>query len=330
MVYAVPLIIFMDDQWNKHHAINKEFCICFVTSSPHAMPMELMSAMRDSEEEVLLIPYGLFVGSDNPMQVKECSHAGLNCNYFCRTCHVGGMKEYKMSNKGYNSLFVISEPQMVEQTAATIKEQIHISMVSGATEKVKKSTTSTGIWDTTTITMIEAFTNLRKQLSSFEKSLKEMLHGNTIHESINPLLGMQGILDIHMDTSMEILHTVLLDVVKYFWGQTVFLLKKAKLLGIFQNRLDSVDKDGLNLPLLNADYICHYKSSLIRKHFICLAQIMPFLIYDLIPKTVLDGWTAIGKLVVLIWHTEITDMEEYLATLTCLHSTFWTWYHFLN
>jgi hypothetical protein len=67
MVYTVPLIVFMDDvsgnvlkQWNKHHAIymsnanlpremlEKEFCVRFVTSSPHAAPMELMAGMKDS------------------------------------------------------------------------------------------------------------------------------------------------------------------------------------------------------------------------------------------------------------------------------------------
>ena len=67
MVYTVPLIIFMDDvsgniskQWNKHHAIymlnanlpremlEKEFHVCFVALSPHAAPMELMKAMKDS------------------------------------------------------------------------------------------------------------------------------------------------------------------------------------------------------------------------------------------------------------------------------------------
>ena len=66
MVYRIPLIIFMDDvsgniskQWNKHHVIymsnaslpqemlKKEFCIWFVTSSPHASPMELMMAMKN-------------------------------------------------------------------------------------------------------------------------------------------------------------------------------------------------------------------------------------------------------------------------------------------
>lgn len=67
MVYSVPLIVFMDDvsgnitkQWNKHHVVylsnanmpremlDKEFCIRFVSSSPHASPMELMDALCES------------------------------------------------------------------------------------------------------------------------------------------------------------------------------------------------------------------------------------------------------------------------------------------
>jgi len=69
MVIGVPLIIFLDDvsgniskQWNKHHAIymsngllprqmiEKEFCMRFVTSSPHASPMELVKALKDNIE----------------------------------------------------------------------------------------------------------------------------------------------------------------------------------------------------------------------------------------------------------------------------------------
>jgi hypothetical protein len=61
MVLSVPLIVFMDDvsgniskQWNKHHIVymsnaampremlEKEFCVQFVSSSPHATPLELM------------------------------------------------------------------------------------------------------------------------------------------------------------------------------------------------------------------------------------------------------------------------------------------------
>ncbi|KIN94074.1 hypothetical protein M404DRAFT_169267 [Pisolithus tinctorius Marx 270] len=67
MAYNVPLIIFMDDisgnilkQWNKHHVIyvmnanlpremlEQEFYVHFMMSSPHAAPMELMHAMKES------------------------------------------------------------------------------------------------------------------------------------------------------------------------------------------------------------------------------------------------------------------------------------------
>jgi hypothetical protein len=81
----------------------------------------------------------------------------------------------------------------------------------------------------------------------------------------------------------EILHMILLSVVKYFWGQTVYLIEKAKLLDIFQSRLDSIDHDTLNAPSLNPEYICRYKGGLIGKHFKSLAQVMPFIIHDLVP-----------------------------------------------
>ena len=119
---------------------------------------------------------------------------------------------------------------------------------------------------------------------------------------------------MHLDTPTEILHTVLLGVVKYFWGQTVWLLDRSHSMGIFKMRLSSINSDGLNAPCLNAEYICKYKGGLIGKHFKSLAQVMPFLIYDLVPKNILDGWSVIGALVVLLWHTEIDDTEQYLVS----------------
>lgn len=160
LVLTVPLIIFMDDvsgnvskQWNKHHVIymsnaampremlEKEFCVHFVSSSPHAAPLELMKGFRDSlrrvlpllgltivltsgierkaaetgvlawdskyQEEVLLIPYDLFHVGDNPMQAEECSHGGLKCNFFCHTCKVGGTMVAKKTDDVYTSIFKV-------------------------------------------------------------------------------------------------------------------------------------------------------------------------------------------------------------------------------
>ncbi|KAG1892235.1 hypothetical protein F4604DRAFT_1875644 [Suillus subluteus] len=326
MVYAVPLIIFMDDvsgnvskQWNKHHAIYmsnanlphemlEKFFVRFVTSSPHAAPMELMRAMKESicvaaesgivawdckdSEEVMLIPYGLFVAGDNPMQAEECSHTGLNCNYYCRTCDVGNTKEYKESETGYTSIFNSGNIQTPEETANKVRQQFETAMLSGASEKVKNSMSSTGIRDTASASVLNTLLELGKKLRkrtagspalpenevriALEKEFEQLLQGGKLDDAINPLLGMHD----------------------------VFLLEKLKLLHLFQNRLETVNKDVLNAPCLNADYICHYKGSLIGKHFKSLAQVMPFLIYDLVPPTVLNGWTVMGELVVLVWHTE--------------------------
>ncbi|KAH9984739.1 hypothetical protein BJV74DRAFT_878739 [Russula compacta] len=93
--------------------------------------------------------------------------------------------------------------------------------------------------------------------------------------------------DIHKDTLTEILHTILLGVA---W-------------------LNSIVTDGLNVPKLQADYMCQYKGGLIGKHFKMISQVMAFAVYDIVPKEVLKAWLIIGQLTVLLWHTEIKDIK---------------------
>ena len=99
----------------------------------------------------------------------------------------------------------------------------------------------------------------------------------------------------------------------------VFLLDKSKFLDIFQTWLHSINSDGLNIPAINAEYICRYKGSLIGKHFKSLAQVMPFLIYDLVPPMVLEAWNIIDSLVVLLWHTKIDNLDSYPVCATFQH-----------
>lgn len=122
--------------------------------------------------------------------------------------------------------------------------------------------------------------------------------------------------DIHSDTPTEVLHTFLLGVVKYWWGQTVHILSDSKCMNLLQSRLASLDTSGLNAPSFDAAYMCHYKGGLIGKHFKSLAQLMPFVTYDIVPEPVLNGWIAIGRLVVYLWHTRINDIDKYLDNLT--------------
>ena len=55
----------------------------------------------EAKEEVLLRPYSLLFAGDNPMRAELCSCAGLNTNFFCRTCQAGGTRDWKQSNDGF-------------------------------------------------------------------------------------------------------------------------------------------------------------------------------------------------------------------------------------
>lgn len=141
-------VVYMSNANMPREMLEKEFCIRFVSSLPNASPMELMQALKQClkyellivfgykstkfsccsrvgntgivawdclyNEEVLLVPYGLLWAGDNPMQAEECSHGGLGCNKLCRTCEVGGTKEFKSSDTGFQSLFSVFTLKFVE------------------------------------------------------------------------------------------------------------------------------------------------------------------------------------------------------------------------
>ncbi|KAI6095149.1 hypothetical protein F5141DRAFT_1013825 [Pisolithus sp. B1] len=188
------------------------------------------------QEEVMLVPYALFLGGDNPMQAEECSQGGLNCNYYCRTCHAGGLKEYKELEAGYCSLFKPGIPRTPGGTLQEIKNQFEMAVLSGASMKIQASVSSTGVHDSLSLSILNMVVEMGKRLhkqgsgnrvlqeseikAMLEKELTELLGGKDLDDMLNPLLGMEGI-NIHMDTPTEILHTILLGIVKYFWGQTV-------------------------------------------------------------------------------------------------------------
>jgi hypothetical protein len=123
--------------------LENEFHVRFVATSPFASPLEIMQGVRASieyvdsiialvtacgaksfhvrdtfdvpvaawdcegKEEVLLRPYGLLFAGDNPMQAELCSCAGLNTNYFCRTCKAGGTRDWKQSNEGFAAVLKV-------------------------------------------------------------------------------------------------------------------------------------------------------------------------------------------------------------------------------
>ncbi|KDN46955.1 hypothetical protein RSAG8_04032, partial [Rhizoctonia solani AG-8 WAC10335] len=338
-------------QWNKHYSVymsngaipreelQREFHVRYVTTSSHAEPLELMQGIRESfernfaepivafdaktQEEVLLRPWPLFWPGDNPMQAEHCSSAGLNASHFCRTCEVGGSQEYCSSDKGFAELILPGIIRDPEKTQAAIKSQLSLSLEPRSGNKLRLAAVESGVKDSLAQVVIEKLIKLGKSLRSdpnqthnnIQNTLKNELEVAQRAGCENPLLQMQGV-NIHLDTPTEILHTILLGVVKYFWSQTVYVLEKNKKFEIMRSRLHSIDQRGLNIPAIPATYICDYKGALIGKHFKALVQVLAFVIYDLVDnQNLVDAWILTSRLTVLLWQTEIHNVENYLVEL---------------
>ncbi|CUA75716.1 Dynein heavy chain, cytoplasmic [Rhizoctonia solani] len=333
--------------------LQAEYNVRFVATSPHATPSEMMHGIRSSiddafnnptvafdclnQEEVLIRPFPLFWAGDNPMQAEHCSSSGLASNKFCRTCEVGGDTNFKLSAVGYRSLFQPGVTRSAIKTRQIIEERLDMVLKPRMIQKVKDHVSDSGIKDPIAQPLIDRLLALGKDLlkpdsSGFRRTVQEVEDILKVEVAtarrvgfMSPLLDMEELGgDIHLDTPTEILHTILLGVVKYFWAQSVFVLEKAKKLDILESRLASVNTVGLDIPELNAAYICQYRGSLIGRHFKAIVQVMPFVVYDLFPgnRCLIDAWLLLGRMTSMLWYTTIDDIDMYTNELRDLIQDF--------
>ncbi|CEL62718.1 hypothetical protein RSOLAG1IB_05075 [Rhizoctonia solani AG-1 IB] len=203
--------------------------------------------------------------------------------------------------------------------------------------KVKEDITATGIKDPVAQPLIDRLLALGRDLLKPDKNgilrspeeILEIMQTEVDNARnigfMNPLLDMEGLgVDIHLDTPTKILHTILLGVVKYFWAQSVFVLEKDKKLNILESRLASVNTSGLDIPSLNAAYICQYRGSLIGRHFKAIVQVIPFVVYDLFPGNtqLINAWLLLGRITAMLWYTEIDEIDVYTDELRDLIHNF--------
>lgn len=152
-------------------------------------------------------------------------------------------------------------------------------------------------------------------------------------EKINPLLVMPGPysissvflngsltcnasgLDITQDTPVEILHTVLLGIIKYAWYNLHTSWKDPQQ-DLFVVRLQSTDLSGLSIPPIRATYMLQYRNNLIGKHFKSLMQTAVFHLHDIVSSEQFLLWKALGSLGAMLWMHEIDNMALYLVGIS--------------
>ncbi|KLO09372.1 hypothetical protein SCHPADRAFT_893177 [Schizopora paradoxa] len=323
-------------------AINpQEFNVHFLSASQHTLATEQYAAVKDmmcatharpaeafdcmSKSRCRFRIYQNSEPADNPMQSELCAHIGGQGSKNCRRCMVGGTTQYKESPEGYHSLFSPGDPRTVKYTSDLLKTQLQLS-IKGVKKPIGELQTATGVKDKVCEVFIEQFIKASKEMRTriprpsearIEAELKSTLKSNE-ENILNPLLSMPGF-DPHLDTPVELLHTILLGVNKYAWHMSHTPWKNLKdKQSQFVVRLQSIDIKGLNIPPIQAKYIMNYAGSLIGRQFKALIQTASFVLYDLVPPLVFELWKALGALSHVLWYPEIDDMDTYVDDLQIL------------
>ncbi|KAJ7711067.1 hypothetical protein B0H16DRAFT_1480617 [Mycena metata] len=321
----------------------QEFHVHFISTSPHASITEqftvFKSVMEDThqdpirvrdaetEETTCVCLYANAGPSDNPMQSEISGHIGPKGNFFCRKCKVGGSDKDKEVNEFSSSspvLILVNETNSPENhdprtrfCLTELKNQVQLAC-SGVAQPIKKAQTDTGVKDAYTQHWISYLLNEfeRKQQEDPQRSsvkIQEELVQWTLDNEDKIYSGFLTVdgFDPTKDTPVEILHTILLGVVKYIWhsSHSVWTANQKQTYSI---RLQSTNTDGLTIHAIRAPYIMQYANSLIGRQFKTIAQVNIFHVHGLVTPEQFTTWQAVGQFAALLWVPEIRNLDKYI------------------
>ncbi|KAK0430592.1 hypothetical protein EV421DRAFT_1912712 [Armillaria borealis] len=316
-LYVVMVPVWADNvssnkskQYNKHinlymvnsclpgQLLQQEYFIRFVSTSPHATSPEQFAALRDQVCDTETNP--LFLLTIHNSWRKLLIWVEMRTKAVASVMQEGPMS---IQNQMMAMMLCITL-EGVLHTAQEIRDKLHAQLrqaMNGVEKSVSEMQTASGIKDKVAQHWIEQLLVKAKEIKqadpgrSQESVIEELQKwlDEQPGDKINPLLNIAG-LDPSQDTPVEILHTILLGIIKYIWHM-------------------------LHTSMSDADpYMMQYHNNLIGKHFKTLMQTLPFLVHDIVTPAQFNLVKAAGALGALLWVHEIEDMNEYLKDLNIL------------
>ncbi|KAF9487548.1 hypothetical protein BDN71DRAFT_1404584, partial [Pleurotus eryngii] len=282
-------------------------------------------------EPILVVPMLLALLGDNPMQSEFARHIGLRGKYFCQVCWVKGPDALDadvpttepQANPGSDArdsgseaasdasddqTSMIGKLQSKHETVTSLWSQFTQASMPGSKTRVKAMRTETGIKDTYQLHFIEQlFDSVKGKHGEAAKQAAINTKLRSFPSNVtSPVWHING-LDPHQDTPVEILHVILLGFVKYLWRDLVQnqLKNKTKELKLLQTRISCFDVSGLGISPIAGTTLVQYSGSLTGRDFRAIAQVAPFIAYDLVSTECLATWVSLSKLIPLVCSTSL-------------------------
>ncbi|KZT39377.1 hypothetical protein SISSUDRAFT_1061200 [Sistotremastrum suecicum HHB10207 ss-3] len=212
----------------------------------------------------------------------------------------------------------LGEPRTDSQTKASLVLQL--DQVKQKETKKKRQTTirDSGVKDTHLNYFIQQLDVATKNMDGaaareeIQKQLRAMPREEMMFSPVWRLLGISP----SQDMPCEVLHIILLGIVKYFWRDAISRLSPSQK-DILSNRLSSLSIENLGpdvSPIQGPTWV-KYAGSLVGRDFRLISQVAIFALYDLLPASVLDAWSALSRLVPLVYMPEIDNVDTYCNSL---------------
>ncbi|KAI8454552.1 hypothetical protein BY996DRAFT_8386361 [Phakopsora pachyrhizi] len=215
--------------------------------------------------DVLVLPVVLLFMADSPMHAEITSTMQPNASL--KPCRICKLKAENKKRKGYCHLYFCC-------WTATKNNAYHtweFFQQRASKKRIQWSITDLGVKDMLNQAVMKVIeenqdSRLVYNIHKINEERKQQL--------FNPFFELKGF-DGHKDTPVEVLHMVLLGILKYLYQDLIGGLSASKKDELIA-RLQSFDTSNLNIQPIKAKYLVQHYLSLVGKDFKVLIQAAPF------------------------------------------------------